>query len=106
MLKEVSGGFLPGNKVFLRGPEFKSKQQAALTSESREGGREGGGGEGTVGPGQSGLSVAARHFLYLPKIFGKIVKLSSAIIQQLVPAKQFDWLRDIKNVMSRRDIYI
>lgn len=31
----------------------------ALTSESRERGRERGGGEGTVGPGQSGLAVAA-----------------------------------------------
>ncbi len=42
----------------------------------------------------------------LPNIFGKIVKLSSAFIQQLVPAKQFDWLRDIKNVTSRRDITV
>lgn len=35
------------------------RAEAGLTSESREGGREGGGGEGTVGPGQSGLVVAA-----------------------------------------------
>jgi len=33
--------------------------EADLTSESREGGREGCRGEGTVGPGQSGLAVAA-----------------------------------------------
>jgi len=33
------------------------KQRAALTSESREGGDEGGGREGTVGPGQSGPAV-------------------------------------------------
>lgn len=48
-------------KAFLREPWLKPKQHAALTSESREGGREGGGGEGTVGPGQSGLAVAAGH---------------------------------------------
>lgn len=38
---------------------MQPKQRAALTSESRKGGRERGRREGTVSPGQSGLVVAA-----------------------------------------------
>lgn len=45
-------------KDIWRGPELQPQQDANLTSKSREGGREGGGREGTVGPGQSGLVVA------------------------------------------------
>lgn len=54
---KCQGAFLyPGKKAFVR---LQPKQQAALTSESREGGRERGRGEGTVGPGQTGLALAA-----------------------------------------------
>lgn len=52
-----SGGFLPRKESISEGASVRT--ETALTSESREGGREGGGGEGTVGPGQSGLAVAA-----------------------------------------------
>lgn len=45
-------------KDIWREPELQPQQHANLTSKSREGGREGGGREGTVGPGQSGLVVA------------------------------------------------
>lgn len=42
-----------------REAELHQPHQETLTSKSREGGRQGGGGEGTVGPGQSGLVLAA-----------------------------------------------